>query len=47
MKLKPIKRSHGGDNYYFTGNIATVPGIWICGMPVKITMKEFNELRRK
>lgn len=47
MKLKVIKKYDGSDIYLFVGGVAVVPGCWYLGSPMKVTLKEFNDLKRR
>jgi len=46
VKLKPVKlRCRQGEVYLFIGGWAEVPGFYVGGKPVKISLQEFKELR--
>lgn len=46
LKLKPVELyCRQGEKYRFVGGVAVVPGMRIGGEVVKISMKEFKELR--
>lgn len=46
IKTKKILKDDG-ERYVFKNGVAIVPGVRFQNKPMKITLKEFNELRSK
>jgi hypothetical protein len=42
-----IIKTYDGEKYFFRNGVATVPGCYFQKKPMKITIKEFNELSRE
>ena len=47
LNTRSIIKTHDGEKYFFKNMVAKVPGCLFQGRPMRVTLKEFNELTRE